>query len=185
MVIGAPGVGKTTTLAKLMDRHTSKDLMVLSADTRRRGGSARLRGAASELGIPFEELDSPRGLKRLRSRTLFVDTPGFTPRDVGARASLADLRGELGSEAEVQLVMTATTKQVDLEAQLRASERCNPASLIVTCIDETLDLANVVNLILQPGAPPLAWLGCGEAIPDDLELPDAHTLAASVISESA
>jgi len=185
MVIGAPGVGKTTTLAKLVDRHPRNDLILLSADTSRREGSARLRGAASELGVPFEELDSARGLKRLRARTVFVDTPGFTARESKVRTSIADIRSELGADAEIQLVVAATTKQADLEAQLRAAERCRPSSLIVTSTDETHDLASVVNLILQPGTPPLAWLGCGQAIPADLELPDPRALAESVVSVSA
>jgi flagellar biosynthesis GTPase FlhF len=91
----------------------------------------------------------------------------------------------MGPHTDVQLVVAATTKEVDLRAQLRAGQGCNPTSLVVTRVDETADLANVVNLILQPGAPRLAWLGCGEAIPTDLELPDAHALARSVLGESA
>ena len=185
LVIGAPGVGKTSTLAKLVDRYAAHGPTLVSADTGRRGGSARLRGAASQLGVPFEELDPANGLSRLRHKPLFVDTPGLVTRAPSARSGLEKLRGELGGRADVQLVVAATTKEADLHAQLSAAERCEPTSLVVTRVDETQDLASVVNLILRPGAPRLAWLGCGEVIPTDLELPDAHALARSVLGESA
>ena len=187
LVIGAPGVGKSTTLAKLADRVRDDRLTLLSADAQRPGASDRLRAAASALGVPFQELDSARGLahRSLRRRTVLVDTPGLVATMPSALPDLKQLRRALGSDPEVQLVVSATTKPGDLEAQLRAGAECDPTALIVTRTDETRDLSNVANLILRSDSPRLAWLGCGQAIPDDLELPDARALARSVLAASA
>ena len=82
-------------------------------------------------------------------------------------------------------MISATTREVDLQRQVAASAGCEPDSLVVTRVDETEDLAHIVNLLFEPGAPRLAWLGCGQAVPDDLTLPDGQQLAARVLGAAA
>jgi flagellar biosynthesis protein FlhF len=187
LVIGAPGVGKSTSLAKLADRCRDDRLTVLSADVHRPGASERLRAAAADLGVAFQELASTGGLARrsLRRRTLLVDTPGLVAHTPSALRDLRQLRAALGDRLEVQLVVSATTRLADLEQQLRTAAECSPTSLIVTRSDETRDLSNVANLLLEPGVPPLAWFGCGQRVPDDLALPDARALARGVLGLAA
>ena len=47
--------------------------------------------------------------------------------------------------------------------------------------DETRDVSNLVNLLLDPGTPPLRWLGTGQRVPDDLGLPEPEALVERVM----
>ena len=187
LVIGAPGVGKTTSLAKLAQRYRADDVRLFSAGATRPGASACLRATAAQCQLPFEEIPSPDQLapRALRRGTVLVDTPGFVGASGPVWSDLQRLRRELGPRGEVQLVISATTREVDLQRQVAASAGCEPDSLVVTRVDETEDLAHIVNLLFEPGAPRLAWLGCGQAVPDDLTLPDGQQLAARVLGAAA
>jgi flagellar biosynthesis protein FlhF len=187
LVIGAPGVGKTTSLAKLADRYPAGPLTLVSTDVCRPGASARLHAFAADLGVPCEEVRCARDLPlgSLRRGPVLVDTAGWDASSAAPLVDLDPLRRALGAQADVQLVVSATTREADLERQLRSSAALEPSSLIVTRVDETRDLSNIVNVLLQPGTPRLAWLGCGQGVPDDLALPDAHELAATLLGAAA
>jgi flagellar biosynthesis protein FlhF len=189
LVVGAPGVGKTTAVAKEADRcpvaAKAGGLKLLSADTSQPESGGRLRRVAKEMGVGFGEL---RELDALRAEmahrtTVFVDTPGFVSSDHEAVADLVELRRAMGPRTEVKLVLSATTKESDLCRQLEATRPLDPDVLVFTRIDETRDLRDLVNFLLEPGAPRLAWLGAGAAISGGMIVPDARELAQSVLEE--
>ncbi len=179
LTVGANGVGKTTTLAKLADRQAS-GTRLLSADVERVGGSVTLKEAARALGLPFQEVVSPEALAdavRGDAGPVLVDTPGCPTGNHAALGRLAALRRALGTRGQVQVAVSATTKESDLRAQLGFYRLLQPDGLVLTRLDESVDLGNVVNLLLEPDTPPLSWIGCGPAIPEDLQVPDAALLA--------
>ena len=71
----------------------------------------------------------------------------------------------------VVLVLSALTKTADLRAQVARFRELDPKALVVTHVDETDDLTNVLNLVLDDASPPLAWIGTGQRVPEDLEIP--------------
>lgn len=185
LVIGGPGVGKTTTVAKqaalIGDRYTR----LVSADAHRHGGSASLRGLSKALGFKVDVVTHPDALVRIagkRNARVVVDTPGCARDDRDALHELTELGGALGDDREVQLVVSATTKECDLREEL-AHYRClQPGSLIVTKVDDSSDLGNVINLLLEAATPPLAWIGKGQRIPEDLVTPDSEKLARQALA---
>lgn len=186
IVVGAPGVGKTTALAKEADRSRARRLKLLSADASGPESTGRLRRVALEMGLEFAQLEDPASFRRRlrnseRAETLFVDTAGFVASDAAGIAGLARLRDSMGPRVEIKLVLSVTTKESDLRAQIRAAVPLAPDSLVFTRLDETLDLANLVNVVLESDSPPLAWLGSGAAIAGGMNLPDARELARSVL----
>src|SRR5690606_4923675 len=81
LFVGAAGVGKTTTVAKLAGRSAGRERLALcSTDVHRAGGCEALRGFARERGIPFATAAAPERvvgeLARGAGRRVLVDTAG-------------------------------------------------------------------------------------------------------------
>ena len=54
LVVGAPGVGKTTTVAKELGWLADARTRLVTTDAHRLGGAEGLRGVAKRLGVPFD-----------------------------------------------------------------------------------------------------------------------------------
>ncbi len=188
MLIGAAGVGKTTTIAKLAARAEGKRVRIVTTDLERRGESERLKALAAELDVRFSAIDRPDKLAELarkkRDEVLLIDTPGSGRRAAESLAELARIREALGTP-HVQLVVSATTKERDLRAQLARHAALAPDSLAVTNWDESTGAADLINVLLETDSPPLAVIACGPRVPNDLELPDSHALARAVLQGAA
>lgn len=191
LLVGPTGAGKTTSLAKVAGRQRAarRELAVVTTDAHRYGAELLLRRFSRDLGVPFEVAVSPETLaeraKRFKRRSLFVDTAGRSPTDPTVIPELRALRDALGDGTRVQLVVSATTKQSDLRAQIAYFSPLEPDGLIVTKTDESGDLINVVNLLLDDASPPLTWLGTGQRVPEDLLVPDPKELAEAVLGAAA
>ena len=85
ILVGAPGVGKTTTLAKLAARNEEgeRDVALISLDQFRVGAGEQLRCYAKLLEAPFVEAgrisDLPALIQRFDQRAILVDTAGRGP----------------------------------------------------------------------------------------------------------
>jgi flagellar biosynthesis protein FlhF len=188
MLIGAAGVGKTTTAAKLAARAEGKRVRIVTTDLGRRGELERLKALASELDVRFSAIDRPDKLAELarkkKDEWIVIDTPSSGRRGGDSLACLARIREALGAP-HVQLVVSATTKESDLRAQLARHAALAPDSLAVTNWDESTSAADLVNVLLESDAPPLALIASGPRVPEDLELPDSHALARAVLQGAA
>lgn len=188
LLVGAPGVGKTTSLAKLAAREEQQDgrCVLLTTDVGRVGAEEQLRGLADHLHVPFDVAATPQELAqrvaRLGRRRVWVDTAGLAAQDGAALCDLARARALLGRRARVHLVVSATTKSNDLLAELDRFRLLRPDSLIVTRVDASRDLGNVATLLFEPDAPPLSWMGNGQRIPEDLWLPGPEELATRILA---
>jgi flagellar biosynthesis protein FlhF len=188
MLIGAAGVGKTTTIAKLAARANAKRVRIVTTDVARRAEPARLEALAKEIDVKFvaeARLDKLALLvRKRRDELIFVDTPASGRRAADSLAELAHIRDALG-EPQVQLVLSATTKECDLRAQLARHAALAPSSLALTHWDESTRASDFVNVLLDADAPPLALVASGPCVPDDLGPPDSHVLARAVLEGAA
>jgi len=189
--VGATGVGKTTTLAKLAghDGRDTREVAIATTDVHRLGGEEPLRSYTQRLRIPFAAATSPEDLRRSRiqagRRHLLVDTAGHGPRRSAWLADLVRHREALGNGVHVQLVLSATTKEQDLMEQLERHRPLRPDGVVVTHVDESRDLGNVVNLLLEPETPPLTWIANGQSVPGDLLAPDPDRLAGRILAAAS
>ena len=187
LFVGPTGAGKTTTLAKLAARPEEGPgrLALVTTDAHRLGAEASLRLYAERLGASFHTAVSSQELVRAidgeRGSRVLVDTAGRGPTDRDAVSELLACRGALGRDARVHLVVSATTKEEDLRRDLRRYAPLRADGLVVAKVDESERLGNVVNLLLDDDAPPLAWLADGQRVPDDLRVPDPWDLAGRVL----
>ncbi len=188
LLVGACGVGKTTTLAKLAGRAES-GVGIVTTDVHRAGGAEPLRALAAAHAIPIAAAtsadDALARIDALRTRRVLVDTSGAGRTDPVAHAELVRLRGVLGRRARVYLVVSATTKEEDLRAELRRFAPLAPDALIVAKCDDTEGLVSIGNLVLDERTPPLAWLGTGRRVPEDLVVPEPRALAVRLLGAAA
>jgi flagellar biosynthesis protein FlhF len=188
LFVGGAGVGKTTTVAKLAGR-SGEGLALVSTDVHRVGGCEGLRAFARERNIPFATAPSPeevvRELGRSRARRVLVDTAGEGRADAAGLAALGRLRAVLGPRASIHLVVSATTRTEEVREELRRFAPLAPDALVLTRMDDATRLGEVANLLLDGEAPPLAWLGTGRRVPEDLALPEPHALARQLLGAAA
>lgn len=191
ILVGAPGVGKTTSLAKLAARNEEgeRDVALASLDHYRIGATAQLRDYAALLGAPFCEVndvsDLPAVLDRFRGSSVLLDTAGRSAADGPSLGSLSALRKTLGKRLCVDLVLDATAKRRVQRAQVERFAGLAPDRILLAKTDECDSMADIANLALDDDCAPICWLGTGQRVPEDLELADARSLARSVLGRAA
>jgi len=93
LLVGPPGVGKTTMAAKLAAQLGQPHAMLVSADTTRPGGVAQIEEYAGVLGLPVMAAASPDELRQAvmdpSAPRAIIDTPGIAPGDENARDRVA------------------------------------------------------------------------------------------------
>lgn len=186
--VGPPGVGKTTTIAKIAARERAlngRALGVVAADGFRAGAVEQLRVYADIIGTPFkvartaEELD--RVLRTSRS-TLLVDTAGRSPND-GSVRELMDVVAR-HRNVRTHLCIAADTSVSTARRIFDTYAEADVHRLIITKIDETDSLAPLAG-ILQERQLPISYLTSGQRVPEDLERATPALVADAILRDSA
>jgi len=99
----------------------------------------------------FEDLRKTIALYSQDVDLILVDTIGKSPRDNVKLAEMKQLLAACGSNAEVHLALAATTKSSDIREILQQFEPFNYRSVIVTKLDETIRIGNVVSALTERG----------------------------------
>jgi len=174
-LVGPPGAGKTTTLAKLAARFgltSRKPAYILSADVHRIAAAEQLRSLAAILGIGFDIIETPaalaQALEEHRGKDwIFIDTPGLAAAEMDDGADLARLIAT-HPEIDTHLVLPASMKPADLSRVIDRYEIFQPKKLLFTRLDETGCYGALINEAARRSLP-ISFLGTGQQIPDDLE----------------
>lgn len=174
-LVGPPGAGKTTTLAKLAVRYGlsgRKPAQILSADVHRIAAADQLRSLAAILGIACEVAETAGALSQMieehRSRQfVFIDTPGLAPAEMEDAGDLARLIAS-HPDIDTHLVLPAFMRPADMARAIDEYSIFQPKKLLFTHIDETGQYGNLVNESSRR-ALPISFLAAGQQIPDDLE----------------
>lgn len=181
-LIGATGVGKTTTIAKLATTHSLRGHRVglIAADAYRMSAVGQLVGYARVLRIPVKAADCPAAAVRARDLLsscdlILVDLPGVHP---SRPERLAEAKNMLDAVRpnEVHLVLAATAGAEVLEGIQQGLTALRPTRAILTHMDEVTPthLAEVLRAVSLP----VSYVGFGPTVPGDLAPARSRSAAA-------
>ncbi|WP_237882969.1 flagellar biosynthesis protein FlhF [Pseudomonas sp. PGPR40] len=188
-MVGPAGMGKTTTLAKLAARYVLKygaqNIALVSMDSYRIGAQEQLKTLGRILNVSVTHIDPGQSLVQameplLRKRVVLIDTAGLQASDPALRMQLESLAGR-GIKSKNYLVLATTSQKQVLTAAYHSYKRCGLAGCILTKLDETASLGEVLSLAISHELP-VAYLTDGPRIPDDLHLPRRHQLVSRAVS---
>ncbi|MDE2120485.1 MAG: hypothetical protein KGJ64_07315, partial [Betaproteobacteria bacterium] len=184
-LVGATGVGKTTTIAKiaarLVLRHGTQAVALVTTDTYRVGGAEQLRIYGRILGVPVAVARDAAELRaHLRAfgdrRFVLVDTIGLSPRDARLDEQLHWLR-ELGDAVRPLLLLGAGMSAAVYEQAWELYRELPLAGCILTKLDETPAFGAALQW-LQRQRVPLWFYTDGQRVPEDLHVPAAAKMKA-------
>jgi flagellar biosynthesis protein FlhF len=188
--IGPTGVGKTTTIAKLISiyAHQGREVAVITNDTYRIAAAEQIKRVAQLVGVPIRVCQRPQeitqALQEFSSRDLvLVDTAGRSQKNV---ERLDDLKEVLAATQpdETHLVVSMTTQPETVVDVAEKFVPCGYDRLVVTKLDEAIKLGVVLD-VLSRVQTELSFITTGQEIPRDIEVADSTRLASLILGEEA
>ena len=188
-LVGATGVGKTTSTAKLAAafaaRHGAAELGLVTLDAYRVGAQEQLRTYGRILGVPVHTAHDRASLDDLldllsAKRMVLIDTAGMAQRDSRTRELL-----EMVSHRSIQklLVVNASAQGETIEDQIAGYAATNPAThcrgVVLSKIDEAVKLGPALDAMIRHRLKVLA-VANGQRVPEDW-----HRLSANALVQRA
>ena len=184
-LIGATGVGKTTSTAKLAaafaTRHGASNLGLITLDAYRIGAHEQLRTYGRILGVPVHTAHDRASLEDLlellsAKRMVLIDTAGMAQRDTRTRELL-----EMISHRSINrlLVVNASAQGETIEDQLTAYAANSCRGIVLSKLDEAVKLGPALDSMIRHKLKVLA-VANGQRVPEDW-----HRLSANALVQRA
>jgi len=188
MFIGPTGVGKTTTIAKIASLFSlaeHRKVAIVTADTYRMAATDQIKRYGQILGIPVHVVETPEEMEQAMVRLagydlVLVDTAGRSPQHKEHMKQMRELV-EAARPDEIHLVVSLTTKYVDVLQIVARFGIVGVNRVIVTKADETRTYGLILNLSMKFNME-VAYLTNGQQVPDDIEPADQGKLAKLVLA---
>ena len=184
-LIGATGVGKTTTTAKIAAafaaKHGAGNLGLITLDAYRVGAHEQLRAYGRILGVPVHTAHDRASLEDLldllsAKKMVLVDTAGMAQRDARTRELL-----EMLSHRSVKrlLVINAASQGETIEDVLIAYRASTCAGIVLSKLDEAVKLGPALDVAIRHKLS-IVGVANGQRVPEDW-----HRLSASALVQRA
>ncbi|WP_455212795.1 flagellar biosynthesis protein FlhF [Kaarinaea lacus] len=182
-LVGATGVGKTTTIAKLAARyairHGRNSIVLITTDTYRIGALEQLRTYGRILGIPVKIAHNKKQLQDLlkmlsEKKFVLIDTAGMGQRDIRLMEQFSVIN-DCAIGLKTLLVLSSNTHRAALDETVRSFSNVEINGCILTKLDETTNLGGALSVVTEHQMP-VAYISDGQRVPEDLHLARAHTL---------
>lgn len=187
--LGPTGVGKTTTIAKIAairKFHQKESVALITLDEQRIGGISQLATYARIFKIAMKAPRTPAGLAQAVQqfsdrKLLLIDTAGLNPSD---RQSMQLMAGFLKKIEPTRnhLVLSATTKDTDLQHLTKGFAELSIQHLIFTKLDESATRGNLLNQLVRSGIPLSFWTN-GRKIPEDIHVATPRRLTRMLLND--
>ncbi|MCQ2577097.1 MAG: hypothetical protein MJ176_01065 [Treponema sp.] len=182
ILVGPTGVGKTTTLIKLLTQkylvNKPKDanyvIKLITTDTMRVGAREQLAGWGTYLNLEVVKAENNDDLRGLYERykdhcdAIFIDTSGYSPNDSKHIARMKNMLEVPGLNPDIYLMMDSKTKVSDLINIMQNYEPFGYGSVIISKCDEAGVLGNVVSALSEKHKT-LSYITTGQSAARDIK----------------
>ncbi|MDZ4102255.1 MAG: flagellar biosynthesis protein FlhF [Hydrogenophaga sp.] len=180
-LIGATGVGKTTTAAKLaaqcVKQYGAASVGMITLDTYRVSGYEQLRAYGRMLGVVAHLAHDRAALKDLLNllsgkRLVIIDTAGLGQRD----QRIQDMLDVLDMpKVKKTLVLNAGSQGDTLDETLTSFKASSLHGVVLSKVDEAVKLGPALDALIRHQVT-LRGVANGQRVPEDWQNPDASTL---------
>ena len=182
MFVGPTGVGKTTTMAKLGAIHSLREgnrVAFITIDNYRIAATEQLKKYAEIMRIPLHVVNSQKEFKEVianeKAEIIMVDTSGRSHRNEMKISEIKMFADMVEYDFEKVLCVSANTKKIDLNEVFRAFNVMDFNSVVITKVDETSYIGNVVD-IADKYNKPISYVTNGQEVPNDIIVADAEKI---------
>lgn len=188
-LVGATGVGKTTTIAKLAANHSlrhRKTIGLITTDTLRVGAADQLQTYADIINVNLHVVSTADQMRTALNDmrhcdVVFIDTPGCSPADTCRMNDLKSLL-DIAQPDETHLVLSAESNPKVIERHMHRFNHLGVNRLIFTKLDEAIGFGVILNSLKSAHAR-LAFTTNGQRVPDDITPCESTVLARNIISQ--
>ncbi|QHE77653.1 flagellar biosynthesis protein FlhF [Hydrogenophaga sp. PBL-H3] len=180
-LIGATGVGKTTTAAKLaaqcVKQYGAASVGMITLDTYRVSGYEQLRAYGRMLGVVAHLAHDRAALKDLLNllsgkRLVIIDTAGLGQRD----QRIQDMLDVLDMpKVKKTLVLNAGSQGDTLDETLTSFKASSLHGVVLSKVDEAVKLGPALDALIRHQVT-LRGVANGQRVPEDWQNPDASAL---------
>jgi flagellar biosynthesis protein FlhF len=170
IIVGGTGIGKTSLIGKLGARYTyfledNYKVAFFNFDHHKVGAIEQLEHYSDAMDIPTIAVED---FVDNEYDIILVDTAGTVGNNISELDSLIEIIKESTHyKIELSLVLSATSKAKDLERIYSTFNCLNINNFIFTKLDETYDLSDMINFLIEKEKP-VSYLSIGQEIPEDL-----------------
>ena len=188
-MVGATGVGKTTTIAKLAANFRLRSgikMGLVTVDTYRVAAVEQLRTYAEIIELPMKVVTNPLEMRRALDELagldlVLIDTAGRSPKDDLQIQELKSLLAEAHVD-EVHLVMSLNSNLRGLEATAAKFAAAGTTAMILTKLDEASGMGALLSAARRVPLP-ISYLTAGQTVPDDIEPAHPRRIARLILGQ--
>jgi len=186
MFFGPTGVGKTTSMAKLGALYALREghkVAFITIDNYRIAATEQLKKYSEIMKIPIYVVNDQKSFKekidKEKSEIIMVDTSGRSHRNELKISEIKSFADMVEYDFEKILCVSANTKKGDLSDVFKAFDKINFDSIIITKVDETNHIGNVID-IADKYKKPISYYTDGQEVPNDINVAEPDKIVSMI-----
>lgn len=166
-------------------KYGADQVALITTDTYRIGAHEQLATYGKIMGCSVRVAKDADELSTIlyqfrEKRLVLIDTAGMGQRDIRLSEQLDTLMRNNSVNIKSYLVISSTSQRRIVEEALEHFKRIPLSGCILTKIDESIGLGEVLSVMMQH-ALPIAYMTTGQRVPEDIEIANVERLIASTL----